>query len=661
MEATNVIYSRKPSNLKGASMTKRRCNIGHSALSPWLLCAAASLLAVQTVHAQSSILDTNLIVNGGAEAGPAGTTTTVPASIPGWTAAGRVNVLPYGLTGHLLLTDPRPQYPGFQYFAGDPRESSSTLTQTIDVSSGASAISAGNIKYTASAYLRSAAGTKVVIAFQNASGQQLSPATLGPGGFNGEGTSLQQEIGLVPVATVLITVTLSMENAASAADNLSLVLSALGTNPGSVLGTNLVVNGNAEAGPGVPNTSTTLYVPDWSTDDGASVCPYGGKGWIQISDPGPADRGVNLFCGGPDNTTSYQDIDVSAAATLIDGGQVTYEVSAWLGAVGAGGPTLTYLFFDWSGTQLAPTAQLEPATRSGPGLIESDGSGALPSGTRRVRIAMLFPDAFAVADDIAFALAAPSGPPVITPGGIISASAFGGFTSIAPGSWIEIYGTSLTASGPLSWSGSNFTNGVAPTQLGDVSVSVGGQAAFISYISPGQVNALVPSDAPITSGSVEITLTNSNGTSEGFPIYVNQTQAGLLAPSAFIVNGKQYVVAQHSDGSFVLPENAIPGVASSPAMVGETVTIYGVGFGPVTGGFTAGTIVTAQNTLTMPLQVVFGTTIAALAYDGLAPSETGVYQFNVVVPSVSTNNALPISFNLGGVAGSQTLFIAVQN
>ena len=40
--------------------------------------------------------------------------------------------------------------------------------------------------------------------------------------------------------------------------------------------------------------------------------------------------------------------------------------------------------------------------------------------------------------------------PVISSGGIISAGAFGAFTSVAPGSWIEIYGSNL-ASDTRSW------------------------------------------------------------------------------------------------------------------------------------------------------------------------------------------------------------------
>jgi len=635
-----------------------------------ILCTAILLVASGTVDAQG-IFGNNLIVNGNAEAGPAGTVTSAAASIPGWTrAVGSANVLPYTIAGYLVSTDPAPPDHGFQYFAAGVKAGTYSLTQDIDVSSGASVISGGNVKFTASAYLGSAKGTglappaQMAVAFKNAGGQTFSTTTLGPLGFNGDGIFLQQQIGLVPAGTTEITVTLTLiencENAAecawAAADDLSLILNPLGTSAGMVLGTNLITNGGAEAGPGVVHTSTTAYVPGWSTAGGASVATYGGTNWIATTDPGPADRGVNLFCG---PGASYQDLDVSPAAALIDAGQVTYVVSAWLGSLaGTIAPTLTYTFFNWAGTQLAPTAQLGPPAKTGTVLIETSHSDVLPVGTRRVHIALTFPGDDSMADDIAFALAAPSGPPVITPGGIISAGAFGAFPSIAPGSWIEIYGTNLTSSAPLGWS--TFTNGVGPTMLGDVTVSIGGKGAFIDYISPGQVNALVSSDAP--TGPVEISLTNANGTSDGFPIYVNPMQPGLLAPPSFTVNGKQYLGALFSDGqTFALPQNAISGVASRPALVGDTLIIYGVGFGPVTGGFTAGTIVTAQNSLTTPLQIMFGSTPVTPSYAGLAPSFTGLYQFNVVVPMVGANSALPITFSLGGVKGTQTLYIAVGN
>jgi uncharacterized protein (TIGR03437 family) len=621
------------------------------------------------VHAQQSILGSNLIVNGNAEAGPAGTATALVATVPGWTRNGNANVLPYDLTGQLLLTNPAPPDHGFQYFAaGGSNGTVSTFTQDIDVTSGASIISGGNVKYTASAYLGSRRigvenenfTAQAAFAFKNANGQTFSTATLGPLAFfwGSAGMSLQQQIGLLPAGTARITVTQTLIGPYAVADSLSLVLTVESSLP--ILGTNLVVNGGAEAGPGLPVTSVALYVPGWSTKYGASVAPYGGTGWITASNPSPVDRGVNLFCGWTDGTSSYQDIDVSPTASLIDSGQVTFQVSAWLGGVVTNqSPTLTYTFFDWSGKQLATTGQLGPASHSGTALVQTLHSDVLPSGTRRVHIALSFPTGNSLADNIAFTLEAPNGPPVITPGGIVSAGAFGGFLSISPGSWIEIFGTNL-ASATQTWSDSDFHNGLAPTSLNGVRVSVGGRAAFIDFVSPGQVNALVPSDAPV--GPAQITLTNSFGTSDGYAISVNQTQPGLLAPGTFLVSGKQYVAALFADGqTFALPQNAISGVASRPAMVGETLTIYGVGFGPVTGGFSAGTLVTQQNSLTTPVQFFFGITPATLAYFGLAPSFTGLYQFNVVVPNVAANNALPISISLGGVKGSQTLYIAVQD
>ena len=183
----------------------------------WPVCATILLAAAQMVHGQG-ILDRNLIVNGNAEAGPAGTSiANITGSIPGWARTGNANVLPYNVTGLLLTTDPAPPDHGFQYFAsGGTTGKPSTLTQDIDVSSVASMIGGGNVKYTASAYLGSLVGAnvaaQVTVDFKNAGGQVLSTATLGPRGFPVNGMSLQQQVGLVPAGTVRITVTLTLNS-----------------------------------------------------------------------------------------------------------------------------------------------------------------------------------------------------------------------------------------------------------------------------------------------------------------------------------------------------------------------------------------------------------------------------------------------------------------
>jgi uncharacterized protein (TIGR03437 family) len=640
-----------------------------------ILFAAGLLAVVQTVHAQS-ILNTNLIVNPGAESGPSATDISTPvSSIPGWTTvSGKPTVLAYNSTGYVQLTDPAPQDHGGQYFA--PAVSSTTLatlSQTISVSAAASSINTGNIEFTASAYLGSVGsvgevsqGPTMVVAFQNSGGQLISSTPVGPiiAGSSSVGMFLQQQIGLVPVGTTQVVVTLKMNYIYTyqidVADSLSLVLSQAGSTP--ALGTNLVVNPGAELGPSAVLPTPTLYIPGWSTSSPVgSVAPYGGSDWISTTDPGPPNRGASLFCGWQVGSNLFQDIDVSAAASLIDAGQVTFVVSGWLG--GASGPgqaaNLTYAFFDWSGKQLAPTGQLTVGSFNGYSLYELEDSGAFPAGARRVRITLNFAEADSLADNIYFALSAPTAPPVLYPGGIVSASAFGGFASISPGSWIEIYGANLSSGAPQQWSGSEFMNGVAPTSVGGVSVTVGGVAAFIDYVSSGQIDALVPSNT--STGAQSILVMNSNGMSDAYSIQINQTEPGLLAPSGtFVINNKQYVAGMLSDGSFALPANAIPGVASRPANPGETVVFYGIGFGPTLPDFPAGTVVTQQNELATPIQFLFNTTSVTPAYWGLAPNYTGLYQFNVVVPNIAANNALPLSFNLGGVKGTQTLYIAVN-
>ena len=251
------------------------------------------------------------------------------------------------------------------------------------------------------------------------------------------------------------------------------------------------------------------------------------------------------------------------------------------------------------------------------------------------------------------------GPPAQMPaiGGVVSASAFGGFSTVAPGSWVEIYGSTL-APDTRQWAGTDFTGVNAPTTLDGVQVTIGSQKAFVDYISSGQVNAQLPSN--IGTGPTQIIVTNGSVNSAPFNITVNTTQPGLLAPPSFKIGGNQYVVAQFSDGTYVLPAGSIAGVSSRPAAPGETIVIYGVGFGSVTPNIPAGQIVTQANQLSLPLQIMFGQTTAQASYFGLAPNFVGLYQFNVVVPAVTNSDLVPLTFKLGGAAVAQTLYIAVR-
>jgi uncharacterized protein (TIGR03437 family) len=69
-----------------------------------------------------------------------------------------------------------------------------------------------------------------------------------------------------------------------------------------------------------------------------------------------------------------------------------------------------------------------------------------------------------------------------------------------------------------------------------------------------------------------------------------------------------------------------------------------------------------SNTLTSTFDVsIGGVPVTNVPYSGLAPSYTGLYQFNIVVPSNAGSGAVPVTFTVGGVAGTQTLYLAVSN
>ena len=242
-------------------------------------------------------------------------------------------------------------------------------------------------------------------------------------------------------------------------------------------------------------------------------------------------------------------------------------------------------------------------------------------------------------------------------GRAISAGAFGAYAEAAPGSYLEIYGTGLAGT-TRTWLERDFNNGAAPTTLDDVTVSIGGQPAFISYISPTQVNVQVP--ANVTVGTVvPVVVTYQGQERTAASIAIRTIAPGLLAPESFKVGEYQYVVAQHRSGDFVANQ-FIPNVPSSPATPGETITIYGVGFGAVTGSPVAGRIATGQSTTVNPVQFFFADREARVEYAGLAPGLVGLYQFNVVVPSGLGTRDVPLRATVNGANVSQTLYIPVR-
>ena len=103
-------------------------------------------------------------------------------------------------------------------------------------------------------------------------------------------------------------------------------------------------------------------------------------------------------------------------------------------------------------------------------------------------------------------------------------------------------------------------------------------------------------------------------------------------------------------------------IPAAPAVPGETLTFYGIGFGPVTPATPsfAGQVAQGQSALATPIEFKFGSFPGAITYAGLAPGLVGLYQFNVTVPAGVDDGDVPLTITLGSEAGPQTLLVPVK-
>jgi hypothetical protein len=161
----------------------------------------------------------------------------------------------------------------------------------------------------------------------------------------------------------------------------------------AVFGHNLLVNGDAEANAGVTTDSQVVAPQGWTTKGPFTVVQYGASAFPTAQDPGPSARGKNFLAGGPGATQSSatQTIDVSAGGGGIDSGSKQYDLSAYLGGTGDEGDSAVVVttFEDADGNPLGSTS-IGPVTEIGrksrTGLIKSEKTGAVPRGTRKVKV-----------------------------------------------------------------------------------------------------------------------------------------------------------------------------------------------------------------------------------------------------------------------------------
>ena len=238
--------------------------------------------------------------------------------------------------------------------------------------------------------------------------------------------------------------------------------------------------------------------------------------------------------------------------------------------------------------------------------------------------------------------------PYIAPGGVVPAGSSA--TTIESGSWVSIYGTNLTGCTTV-WNG-NF-----PASLGGTSVTIDSKAAYLWFVSPTQINLQVPDDT--TTGPVNVVVTTPGGNASA------TVNLGQYAPAFSLISSKYPAANVGTPGS---PGNSGQGYdnigpagafsfSTRPAKAGETVTLYGVGFGPTNPVVPSGKIVASPAPCVTLPQVSIGGMPATVAYAGII--EAGLFQLNVVVPPTGSGDQ-PLQATVGGVSTQSDIFLTVQ-
>jgi len=180
---------------------------------------------------------------------------------------------------------------------------------------------------------------------------------------------------------------------------------------------NLIVDGDGESGTCTTDWSAVNTVPGWTVTQGSPsiVCYSIGS----FNTPSNGSGGNAFIADGPYGDSALrQNINVSSAATTIDGGAVTYNLSGWLGGytVYNGEAVVTAVFLDGNGNPLGTPAQLAGVTASTrnleSGFVAESTTGNVPVGTRTISVLLQFNNTSAsynigYADNLSLTLSTP--------------------------------------------------------------------------------------------------------------------------------------------------------------------------------------------------------------------------------------------------------------
>jgi uncharacterized protein (TIGR03437 family) len=241
-------------------------------------------------------------------------------------------------------------------------------------------------------------------------------------------------------------------------------------------------------------------------------------------------------------------------------------------------------------------------------------------------------------------------PPLINSAGVVNAASFLANGPLAPGSFISIFGANLSDS---------FAQAPTlplPTDLNATEVLMGGRLMPLSFVSNGQINAIVPFDLAVNA-SHQVLVLRGSAVSLPEQVSVESSASGVFTRSN-TGTGAGIVVAYHGDGSQALVDMA------NPASVGDVLVIYATGLGDVDPRLLAGTAPPADpdslSHVITPVTVTIGDVMAGVQFAGPTPGYPGLYQVQAQVPAgVPTGDAVSLVLSQG-LINSPPVSIAIR-
>jgi len=268
--------------------------------------------------------------------------------------------------------------------------------------------------------------------------------------------------------------------------------------------------------------------------------------------------------------------------------------------------------------------------------------------------------------------------PVIATGGVVGAGGSAQPVSrISPNSFGTAYGTGFSAGAPRVVTASDLTNNRLPTNLAGVCVDVDGVPAYLTLVSPSQINFLV---GKIRTGTtVPVVVKTGCGTGVELASVAAMVESAEASPEFLYwtsaSDGKHPVIAVNAiTGALAGPPHLIPGLNLGYAHSDDYLTLFGISLGDTNPSFTPGMAAAGQASANLSTTVEFdGASLpqSDILYIGASPGTAGLYQVNLHLnPSTSTgihtlqlklgNQASPIGYlSVLGTSASDLTVISI--